>query len=415
MSSLPRLLDYSDSGSDVASDSHSVLGSASDTEVQDAPAVEDTPAPSRDPRLQNRPPGWTPHPRNRAPTSALHLNAPTGPKSTQASFQSRKALYTKVKPEWRFNGVPTPLEMHNYILHRKTSPGRNYFSITTIAPPNLPWSPLTSRQNMETRPCHNAGSRIHMLSCGHTIAVPRDAQPCAQNCSPPLTPLTSREPRIMSIPHSKASIPTPYASFLSTHRASIAAAVNTHIAAMMSSGDPRAAPRYHLYASFLSSIWSAQDASLQPRRDLLGGDFSCGLCSVIAHRESMPAAVLYEFPYACIVVGREEADIAIIRELQKGVRPSEIAPPPSRIYIDLEREQKRAPVKRFGVGERGPRHRRSDAVGGEGKRWKEGRIGKMRREEKEGVLGRLREEIVLEKLEAVGLGGKEKARDPRME
>ena len=71
---------------------------------------------------------------------------------------------------WKFVGVPSPQSMHWHILHKRND--KRYYSITTPplrTPSCTSWEPLHLHSNMETRACFHTNSRIHTLTCGHTI------------------------------------------------------------------------------------------------------------------------------------------------------------------------------------------------------------------------------------------------------
>lgn len=80
------------------------------------------------------------------------------PKSTEVAPQNK---------EWNFTGDPSPIAMHTHAMHKKSI--TQYYSITTMSEPRATWAPLYLRPDMETRTCYRAGSRIHLLTCGHYV------------------------------------------------------------------------------------------------------------------------------------------------------------------------------------------------------------------------------------------------------
>ncbi|KAF2689736.1 hypothetical protein K458DRAFT_131810 [Lentithecium fluviatile CBS 122367] len=161
---------------------------------------------------------------------------------------------------------------------------------------------------METRPCHHSSSRIHALTCGHIIAVPRNAEPCAANCAPNIT---------LSSLCFKLPIPAPHVGVLEKIRKSIVEGVNAYGAAF--AGNDRALEaKVAVHVEILRGVWERQERRILPVPDLMGGDFSCVKCGNEGHRVAFPAHTLADDPYWCIVVGREARDRAIIAELEKG-------------------------------------------------------------------------------------------------
>ncbi|KAF2447257.1 hypothetical protein P171DRAFT_519540 [Karstenula rhodostoma CBS 690.94] len=346
---------------------------------------------------------------HRADTSpaALPQKPQARPSNTNISlrlhtgFKPPKGLRHKsnYNPPWPFSGVPSPQTMHHHILNRKLD--KKYFSITLMQPPATPWSPLPSHQNMETRTCFHTGSRIHKLDCGHTVAVPHNAEPCAANCKPPMSTISS----------TSSALPAPYAAPINLLRASTIRVVHAHMDALAAAADPLANAKLAAHANILSAVWEAQDKALAPPRDLISGDFSCALCGTPGLRDTRAAAVVGGPPYHCVVVGWDEGDVAVIRELEKGVQPR--APPRGASFGSGF--GRGPPLKRLGAADdRG--HRRSGVTVGVGvgvresagemrRRRRDGWQAAVRRKEKEGVIGRLREEVLMEELGGMGLGG----------
>ncbi|KAL1606698.1 hypothetical protein SLS60_004105 [Paraconiothyrium brasiliense] len=336
-------------------------------------------------------------------------NAPTGPKSTKVTALKTR---TRINPPWAFFGAPSPQTMHHHILFKRDN--KKYFSITLMQPPLMPWTPLRSRRNMETRVCFHTGSRIHILDCGHTVvmflshdinspdayhfqAVQRDAEPCAANCKPPMAKISSTD----------SIVPTAYASAINIHRASTAETVKKHIQILGGNGDPIAQEKLTAHVGVLCKVWDKQDEVLRPAVDLISGNFSCFICGNTAHRATHPAALVPRAPYHCIVVGKDEHDIAIIQELEKGIQPQQY----SRTCINLTVTNK-PPPKRLGPANDSG-HRRSGTIvglketpGERRKRKKDDWHSAMRRREKEGIISKLREDNLMEELDAMGLMGR---------
>ncbi|KAL5417001.1 hypothetical protein PMIN03_001842 [Paraphaeosphaeria minitans] len=318
---------------------------------------------------------------------------PTGPKSTSSRGHGHEF---KRNPPCPFSGIPSPQTMHRHILNKKDD--KKYFSITLMQPPATPWTPLPSHPNMETRTCFHTGSRVHRLDCGHTVVVARDAEPCAANCKTPMS----------IIPSTSSTLPAPYATPLDRLRASTVRVVQSHIELLVDAGDALAEAKFAAHAAILSKVWAVQDKTLTPPRDLISGNLSCVLCGTTGLRETRAAAVVDGAPYHCVVVGNDECDVAIVRELEKGVWPS--LPSFSRGFGG--KNKKKGPLlKRLGVvDDRG--HRRAGAIGGVGesagdtrRRRKDEWQWAARRREKEGVLGKLREECLMEELDGMELDG----------
>ncbi|KAL5386045.1 hypothetical protein DPSP01_004477 [Paraphaeosphaeria sporulosa] len=316
------------------------------------------------------------------------LRAPTGPKFTSGYSHGHRVMRN---PPCPFSGIPSPQTMHRHILHKKED--KKCLSITLMQPPAMPWSPLPSNQNMETRTCFYTGSRVHKLDCGHTVVVARDAEPCAANCKPPMCMISS----------TSSALPAPYAAPINLVRASTLRILQSHVEFLVDAGDALAQAKFAAHAEILSKVWDAQDKTLAPPKDLISGNFSCALCGTVGMRASRAAAVAKGAPYHCVLVGNDTCDVAIIMELEKGVQPSASSPFGS-FNGNLRNQNKVPPLKRLGVAnDRG--HRRSSAIAGEResagdvrRRKKDAWQSVVRRREKEVVMGKLREECLMEKL-----------------
>lgn len=246
-------------------------------------------------------------------------------------------------------------------MHKKR--GKKYFSITTPKGMREQWWPLQSHQQMETRPCYYANSRIHKLACGHTVAVARDAEPCAANCANALV-----QPKNCF----GSPVPAQYAPTLVKIRESIFEGFNAFAATAANAND---VVRNNVWLDVLDKVWRDQEAKLAPHPDLISGDFYCSLCSTDFHRAAIPAFELPDAPYYCFVVGKDEHDVAIIHELERGVRPHEMKHKGRKVHGDPD-------VMR---------------------RVREGRITRQRVEEKQTVTDRLRTETMLEEWETLGM------------
>jgi hypothetical protein len=162
---------------------------------------------------------------------------------------------------------------------------------------------------METRPCHHTSSRIHTLACGHTIAVPRDAEPCALNCAVPGPP-PERTPI-------SSAVLAPYIPTLLKIRNAAFEALNTY-ATVFADTDHGILKKFDDHAQVLQHQWVAQEQELRGTVDLIGGNFACAKCGSQGQRPSFPAHMLPEHPYYCIVVGREEPDLQVLKMLEDG-------------------------------------------------------------------------------------------------
>lgn len=231
-------------------------------------------------------------------------------------------------------------------------------------------------------------------------AVARNAEPCAANCKTPMS----------IIPSTTSTLPAPYASPINLLRTSTIRVVKAHIRSLAEAHDPLAEAKLAAHANILRKVWAAQDKTLATPRDLISGDFSCTLCGMAAHRETRAASVVRSAPYHCVVVGNDECDIAVIRELEKGVQPRASSRDLS-FNGGFGGEKKGPPLKRLGgANDRG--HRRSgeimglrESAGDVMRRKRDAWQSAVRRREKEGVIEKLKEECLTEELDGMGLQG----------
>ncbi|PVI07135.1 hypothetical protein DM02DRAFT_666896 [Periconia macrospinosa] len=290
-----------------------------------------------------------------------------------------------------FPSHPSPNDLHAAItVNRRSS---NYFSITTPKKPWAPWYTLPTNQNMETRPCHHTGSRVHNLTCGHTIAVPRDSERCAANCTPSTTTTTTITDIPALSPHSEANRPT-----LTKICTSIFYALCYRQDMLRETGDPNPQTEFEHHQRLIHQIWNQQDVRLQPAVDLIGGNFACYLCNQPGPRKTRPAYILDQAPYCCVVVGYTDGDCAIIRELDRGILPQ----PPSGVLHPMHNRGGGG----YSRGGRGGgyvhvRSRRDQKKPAQGV--KDARITKSRVAEKRTVLSKMREEQMMEGLETLGV------------
>lgn len=218
-----------------------------------------------------------------------------------------------------------PFELTARITHSFRS--KLYFSITNAHHPLAPWHPLMVNPELETRPCHYTDSRVHILTCGHTIAVKGDAESCAANCA--LTTLwPSPSPNEGTSFVSSNTPPARYQDTLNKIRQSIELGVNSYIASLKASSSPSEGTAIEqgalVHIQALKHIWKGQEARLRPVPDLLSGDFKCVRCGTPGQREeTWPALVYHRHDTKCVVVGREPIDVKVIEELEMGARPVE--------------------------------------------------------------------------------------------
>ncbi|KAF2639130.1 hypothetical protein P280DRAFT_481307 [Massarina eburnea CBS 473.64] len=273
---------------------------------------------------------------------------------------------------------PSPAQMHSHLFRKS----RQNLSITTMSAPFAQWQPLRTHQNMETRSCHHTGSRIHTLSCGHTISVTRDAEPCATNCAS-ISNITSPS-------WAKTPVQKTHVAVLEKTRLAIDAALKIHSSFLTDVGFTQKDSNFTVasHISIILTIFNNQESRLRPPVDLISGDFSCELCSTPGLRAASPAFILNVAPYNCVVVKKDDNDLAAIKELVKGVMP--MAP--------VKRERERDMVA--GVRGRGGKKVMSAETRA---RVREGRVTKRRVEEKRRVLGMLKDEVFVEELEGLGL------------
>ena len=204
----------------------------------------------------------------------------------------------------------------------------------------------------------------------------------------------------------------------------------------MQAGDPTAEHDYAVHLTAMSNVRNKQDASLQPTALLTDGNFECTLCGTEGERPTYPAFFLTQLPYACIVVGRDAHDLAVLHALRKGVMPRE---PPSpecgpgpqhgkgpytgRPYRSFSRSNPGFSGRNVGFRPEPIHagHRQSDGLVGsiaehhasekkakeslreEQERRRHAWLSKRRRAEKDEVLGRLREEYIVDRLETTSL------------
>ncbi|ORY18742.1 hypothetical protein BCR34DRAFT_582682 [Clohesyomyces aquaticus] len=206
--------------------------------------------------------------------AALHLNSP----STAFSSPTGPKNASSMVPLHQFTGITNPAEMHAAILHNRIK--RRYYSLTILPEPYTPWSPLPHHRQMETRPCFSPASRIHLLKCGHTIAVPRDAERCAANCQGLLKTMNA----------------------IDMDRA---ARLHGSILQYLSEF-PELATTYNGMPIIRNTV------------DQNGGDFDCVQCNTTGLRPSAPAKVLMD--YFCILVVRDQRDATLFQQLELGVK-----------------------------------------------------------------------------------------------
>ncbi|KAF2263162.1 hypothetical protein CC78DRAFT_545137 [Lojkania enalia] len=208
-------------------------------------------------------------------------------------------------PHYEFNGQPTAVQMHDHIVYKRSK--GLYFSITTLPAPFMGWAPISAQKapreqhllapQMETRSCHCSKSRIHLLNCGHTVAVPRDAEQCAANCVGMQTVLGNEMVAKM---------------FTLVQRSH--ATVSRFVQELEAQGTQE-----KLEMARAMKEGYKQMVHQQSRVNLLDGDFNCKICGNGGMREAVPA---YHFlPMYVIIVVRDDKDAAIVRELERGVRP----------------------------------------------------------------------------------------------
>ncbi|KAF1962919.1 hypothetical protein CC80DRAFT_530811 [Byssothecium circinans] len=287
-------------------------------------------------------------------------------------------------------GVPNPPLMHTHLL----SKSRQNPSITTLPAPNTPWNPLSPNfQHKETRPCFPTNSRIHTLTCGHTVSLRDDgpAQPCVGNCASARTMVRAR---CFTKP-----VPATWAPTLEKIRLSIDTALKTYKAMLTANGGRmgrNGLPRSSIQKPILRQIFAEQDRRVQPNVDLLGGDFVCTLCGEWGARGTLAAFVLPVAPYWCVAVAKDDNDLAVIRQLVKGVVP---------VAKVMEAKTAKGLGAFMGEGLRRKngvefalalREKKRERV-------KNARVTKRRVREKKRVLEGLREEAFVDELESLGL------------
>lgn len=101
-------------------------------------------------------------------SSTLRLDAPSGHQSSQkAPFHRTQVPEAIHNDQSGSHSLLSAETIHHYVMQGKWA--KQHYSITTMPPPFMSWKPLDSRQDMETRPCLQPASRIHLLTCGHRV------------------------------------------------------------------------------------------------------------------------------------------------------------------------------------------------------------------------------------------------------
>lgn len=143
--------------------------------------------------------------------------------------------------------------------------------------------------------------------------MPRDAEGCATNCAGHATTKLA----------SADAVPIPYAHALGKTRKNVQQGHQTYGEMLIANGHPHAENMYNIHFMALMGVWEKQNADFVHKPGRLGGDFTCNLCGLLGqgHRPTVPAFELPQQPYKCIVVGKSPRDIAVIRDLEKGIKP----------------------------------------------------------------------------------------------
>ncbi|KAJ4297682.1 hypothetical protein N0V90_005576 [Kalmusia sp. IMI 367209] len=205
---------------------------------------------------------------------------------------------------------------------------------------------------------------------------------------------------------SGASIPTQYAPTVQKIRTSIIDAVNAWENTLHSNSDAQAETKAGVHVDILFAIWKRQNAVLLPPVDLIGGNFSCALCSTTGPRPTHPAVMLPEAPYFCIVVGKDESDIAIIKQLQQGMKPEGLMQRNFGFRAGKGAGRGRGRRSMSRGSSRGVSNEPRETGAQRQHRVRHAEICKQSRIEKQEVIGRLRDETLLEEwdMAMTGLG-----------
>ncbi|KAF2107239.1 hypothetical protein BDV96DRAFT_653836 [Lophiotrema nucula] len=300
------------------------------------------------------------------PTPGLSIASLNG--SASSSDISTPERFPRPQPS--FNGTPTPLQMHDYIVWKRSR--GQYYTVTTLGAPWEQWAPPLKHADMETRPCHCSNSRIHKLTCGHIVSLAMKAEECAANCTGMEQGLTQDQvSRMQKIASYSESV------------------TNLVIKSLLQQGRPgKIAIAKQMGEGFQSFKYQ------QEHRDLIGGDFACKQCAYTGQRPTYPT--FYFAPMHVIIVIRDAKDQAIVDQIKRGVRPE------SQNLYDrrMRRLQQRCGARgRGGFSSRG-RGGRGGVMFGRVRR--DVAIDKARRDEKTRVIQKMNDDAILDDMYTLG-------------
>ncbi|KAF2730498.1 hypothetical protein EJ04DRAFT_45454 [Polyplosphaeria fusca] len=211
-----------------------------------------------------------------------------------------------------FKGTPpTPLQMHDQIAGKRHT--GLYYSITTIQSPMAPWAPLMVHPEMESRACHFNYSRIHRLLCGHIVAVVREAEQCASNCTGMMGPQgvleDSAQESMQKVGAVAQAVQNSFVRDLYSTREQLLLSLDTKSA--------HKATLKKTMAEYMSDAFICMPEF--NKSALVDGDFECKECGTPGLRSTFPT-YLFD-PMHVIIVIRDSDDIAIVEQLKDGVLP----------------------------------------------------------------------------------------------
>ena len=148
------------------------------------------------------------------------------------------------------------------------------------------------------------------------------------------------------------------------------------IAFFVPSEDPEAKYKWDEVVNIFERMYFIHQRA--DRKDVDRGNFECKECGAKALRSTVPAFTYHRNPHHVIIPIRDKDDVAVVKELKRGVKP--------------------IPPRSYGHRGRDRRHAR-----GAGRGVNHGRIVRHRVKEKKRVLNGLREENIIAEIEAMDL------------
>lgn len=174
------------------------------------------------------------------------------------------------------------------------------------------------------------------------------------------------------------------------------------------------------HPEILLQVWTTQARRIAPQTDLLNGNFTCHSCSLPGPRATIPAYIVAAKPYLgldaddadrsydCAVLGHDEVDRAVVRELERGTVPQRaVVEQEGESDEDDDEDDDKMDVswgrKSGHGGGRRPARRGRNAAAFNPDRVRDAGITKARVAEKKKALGKILEEVVEEAVERMTL------------